>query len=92
MMRVSSSWLKTSGNIVVLAVVVLALAASLVGQVTAAPWKNKKQTHRKHTITKPPRRPSQGGGDYYEHILDKVPFGSQRWWDVYRQQHNRGGS
>jgi len=91
-MRVGSSWLKTSSNIVVLAAVVLALAASIVGQVTAAPWRNKKQTHRQHTITKPPRRPTQEGGDYYEHILDKVPFGSQRWWDVYRQQHNRGGS
>jgi hypothetical protein len=91
-MSVVSSWLKTSSNAVVLAAVVLALAASLVGQVTAAPWTNKKQTHRQHTITKPPRRLPQGGGDYYEHILDKVPFGSHRWWDVYRQQHNRGGS
>ena len=78
-------------KIVVLAAVVLALAASLVGQVTAAPLRNKKQTHRQHTITKPPR-PTQGGGDYYEHVLDKVPFGSRRWWDVYRQQHYRGGS
>jgi len=40
-MRVGSSWLKTSSNIVVLAAVVLALAASLVGQVTAVPWRIK---------------------------------------------------
>ena len=79
-------------KIVVRAVVSLALTASLADQVTAAPLRNKKQTHRQHTITKPPRRPTQGSGDYYEHVLDKVPFGSQRWWDIYRQQHNRGGS
>jgi hypothetical protein len=38
-------------------------------------------------MTKPSHRPSQGGGDYYEHLLNKVPFGSQRWWTIYNEQH-----
>jgi hypothetical protein len=25
--------------------------------------------------------------DYYEHVLDSVPFGSQRWWSIYHEQH-----
>jgi len=77
-------------KIVIRGVVSLVLAASLAGQVTAAPLRNKKQAHRQHTMTKPPRQPQQGGGDYYEHLLDKVPFGSQRWWDIYQDQHSRG--
>jgi len=78
---------RTSMKIVVLAVVSLALAANLVGQVTAAPLRNKKQAHRQHAMTKPSDRPAQRAGDYYEHLLDKVPFGSQRWWRIYHEQH-----
>ena len=26
-------------------------------------------------------------GGYYEHRLDAVRFGSQRWWYIYDQQH-----
>jgi hypothetical protein len=74
-------------KIIIPAVVSLALGVSLVGQVTAAPLKNKKQAHRQQTMTKPSHRPSQGGGDYYEHLLNKVPFGSQRWWTIYNEQH-----
>jgi hypothetical protein len=85
---------KKSMKIVILAVVSLAslaLAASLVVPVTAAPLMNKKHAHRQHTMTKPPARTQQGGSDYYEHVLDKVPFGSQRWWDIYQAQQGRGG-
>jgi hypothetical protein len=64
----------------------LALVVILGGQATAAPLRNKKQAHRQHTMTKPPRRPQQGDSDYYEHLLDKVPFGSRRWWDIYQEQ------
>jgi hypothetical protein len=74
-------------KIVVSALVSLALAASLVGQATAAPSRNKKQAHRQHTMTKPSHRPPQGVGNYYQHLLDKVPFGSQRWWSIYHEQH-----
>ena len=82
---------KMKMKIVVLAAVVVALAASLVGQVAAAPLRHKKQAYRQRTMTTPPRRAQQGGGDYYEHLLDKVPFGSRRWWDIYQEQHGRGG-
>jgi hypothetical protein len=71
----------------VVAVVSLALLASLANQVTAAQPRNKKRAHRQHAITKPSSRPSQGGGDYYEHLLNKVPFGSQKWWTIYNEQH-----
>jgi hypothetical protein len=77
-------------KIIVSAVVSLVLAASLVGQVAAAPLKNKIQAHRQHTMTKPSHRPLQGGDEgskYYQHLLDKVPFGSQRWWSIYHEQH-----
>jgi hypothetical protein len=47
--------------------------------------------HKKHS---PPRaygyrKPASGNGssDYYEHLLDKVPFGSQRWWQIYEETH-----
>ena len=26
-------------------------------------------------------------GGYYEHRLDAVRFGSQRWWKIYDEQH-----
>jgi|KBSSwiStaDraftv2_1062776.scaffolds.fasta_scaffold1428183_2 hypothetical protein len=34
------------------------------------------------------RQPSaSSNSDYYEHLLDKVPFGSRRWWSTYDEQH-----
>jgi len=63
----------------------LVLAATLVGQVIAAPLKNKKQAHRQHAMTTSPRRSQQGGSDYHEQLLDKVPFGSRQWWDIYQR-------
>ena len=30
-------------------------------------------------------------GDYYEHDAEKLPFGSQRWWDQMVRE-NRGGN
>ena len=29
-------------------------------------------------------------GGYYEHRLDAVRFGSQRWWKIYEEQHGGG--
>jgi hypothetical protein len=84
--RPTTVWSK-SMKIVVTAVVSLALAVSLAGQVSAAPLRNKKQAHRQHTMTKPSHPRPQGGSDYFEHVLEKVPFGSQRWWSVYDEQH-----
>jgi hypothetical protein len=36
------------------------------------------------------RSPDDSIGGYYEHRLDAVRFGSQRWWKIYDEQH--GGS
>ena len=30
------------------------------------------------------------GGGYYEHRLDAVRFGSQRWWRIYDEQNGGG--
>lgn len=70
-------------KIVVPAMVSLALTASLADQVAEA--------HRQHTMTKPPPRPQQGGSDYYENVLDKVPFGTQRWWAIKQRRSGGGG-
>jgi len=78
-------------KIVVTGMVSLALTASLADEVTAAPLRNKKQAHRQHTMTKPPLRPQQGGSEYYENILDKVPFGTQRWWNIKQRRGGGGG-
>jgi hypothetical protein len=79
-------------KIVVPAMASLALTAGLADQVTAAPLRNKKQAHQQHTMTKPPPpRPHQGGSDYYQNLLDTVPFGGQRWWDIKQKRSGGGG-
>jgi len=78
-------------KIVVPSIVSLALTASLVDEVTAAPLRSKKQAHRQHTMTKSPPRSQLGGSDYYENLLDKVPFGAQRWWDIKQRRGGGGG-
>ena len=32
-----------------------------------------------------------GGSEYYQHWADKLPYGSQRWWDQ-MQRENRAGN
>jgi hypothetical protein len=32
----------------------------------------------------------RGGGDYYEHDPDKLPYGSQRWWDEMLRENRAG--
>ena len=83
--------MRLSRSMCLLTLVSLVLAATLVGQVIAAPLKNKKQAHRQHTMTTSPRRSQQGGSDYHEQLLDKVPFGSRQWWDIYQRSRPGGG-
>jgi len=78
-------------KIVVFAMVSLALTASLADQVAAAAFRNKKQAHGLHRMTKPPPRPQQGGSDYYENVFDKVPFGTERWWNIKQRRSGGGG-
>jgi len=48
---------------------------------------------RRHCTSHSPRR-AYGPGSYsayYEHIPEKLPYGSQRWWDEMVRE-NRGGN
>jgi hypothetical protein len=76
--------------------VALSLVAGLAGPADAASPQHKKRlkagqhgssyaaTARGRGTQRPP---SSGDSDYYEHILDKVPFGSKRWWSIYDEQN-----
>jgi hypothetical protein len=72
------------------ALAVLSLAAGLVGHADAAgqPQKRRLQAAR-HPAPKARYRTPGSGGEtgYYEHVLEKVPFGSKRWWGIYEEQH-----
>jgi hypothetical protein len=76
---------------------VLLLAAGVASHADAANQKTKRlhTTHyKKHYVPKATngyRSQASGPGsdstDYYEHVLEKVPFGSKRWWSIYEEQH-----
>jgi hypothetical protein len=72
----------------VLAVVLAAslVAAGAAGEAAAA---SKKKRLHKPGASSPAGAPaaSRRDGEYYENVLEKLPFGSQRWWDVYGRQH-----
>jgi len=76
-----------------IALAVLSLGAGLAGHADAAGQPQKKRVQAAHHPTPQPkagyRKPGSGGGEtgYYEHVLEKVPFGSKRWWDIYEEQH-----
>jgi hypothetical protein len=73
--------------------VALLLAAGLAGHADAAgrPQKKRLQAHHYAGHLPKPHYPKSGArevqSDYYEHVLEKVPFGSQRWWNIYEEQH-----
>ena len=75
------------------ALVVLWLATGLAGHADAAAQPQKKHMQAARHPTPQPkaryRKPGSGDGEtsYYEHVLEKVPFGSKRWWDIYEEQH-----
>jgi hypothetical protein len=63
------------------------LAAGLTSAAMAATDKKRVEAgSARHTAM--PRRSlaAHDDGGYYEQILDKVPFGSQRWWRIYESQ------
>ena len=64
------------------------------GHADAADRPQKQRLQAGQSGTHPPkarsdRKPAPGPGEatYYEHVLEKVPFGSKRWWDIYEEQH-----
>jgi hypothetical protein len=73
----------------------LLVVAGAASHADAASQKKKRQ-HAGHYSSQPSPKSSygyrspdsgNGSGDYYEHLLDKVPFGSKKWWSIYEEQH-----
>jgi hypothetical protein len=70
----------------------LVLAVSVAGHADAAGSKRKRpkagQLGKPH-VTVPDKRSEKANDqyEYYENVLERVPFGSKRWWDVYGRQH-----
>ncbi|HEY7084218.1 MAG TPA: hypothetical protein VH519_05320 [Hyphomicrobiaceae bacterium] len=70
----------------------LSLVAGLAGHADAG-QPHRKRLHASQPSTHAPKvrdhKPGSGVADtgYYEHVLEKVPFGSKRWWDIYEEQH-----
>ena len=75
------------------ALVGLSLVVGLTGHADAARPPQKKRLQASHHGTQAPKvrypKPRSGDGEanYYEHVLEKVPFGSKRWWSIYEEQH-----
>jgi hypothetical protein len=76
-------------KVFVASLIALCLAAGLAGNADAASRKKHQHVNAlgKAYRTTARQQPPSGNGDYYEHILEKVPFGSQRWWSIYDEQH-----
>ncbi len=73
-------------------VVALSFVAGLAGHADAATSTKKKRLHSHHSGKHYSRAygyrdPDDSIGGYYEHRLDAVRFGSQRWWKIYDEQH-----
>jgi hypothetical protein len=73
---------------------VLAIAAGLASYASAEPYKKKRlrapYVGKLHSRIYHHRDQDDSIAGYYEHRLDAVRFGSQRWWKIYDEQH--GGS
>ena len=77
---ISSQWIATS-------LIVPMLAVGLTSNGVAAPYKKRADAGIARQAAMPRRALAANGyAGYYEHILDKVPFGSQLWWRVYESQ------
>ena len=65
-----------------------ALLAGMAGSADAASHKKKKRHYTyQHNKYYGYRDPDDSIGGYYEHRLDAVRFGSQRWWKIYEEQN-----
>lgn len=80
-------------RVVSICIVATVLAAAAVAYADAASPKKKQlqagPPGKSYEAEAPGRRSggSNSGSDYYENVLERVPFGSQRWWEVYGRQH-----
>jgi hypothetical protein len=73
---------------------ILAVAAGLASRAGAEPYKKKRlrapYVGKPHSRLYHHRDQDDSIAGYYEHRLDAVRFGSQRWWKIYDEQ--QGGS
>ena len=77
---VSLQWIAAS-------LAVPALVVGLASKAKAGPHKKRVEAGIARHAAMPARSLAMNGeSGYYEHILDKVPFGSQLWWRVYDSQ------
>lgn len=71
--------------------IALSFAAGLASQADAGTYRKKKRLHAGYyPRTYAYRDNDDSIGGYYEHRLDAVRFGSQRWWKIYDEQHGGG--
>ena len=70
---------------------ILSIAAGLAGHASAEPYKKKRlraaYPGKLHARVYGHRDSDDSIAGYYEHRLDAVRFGSQRWWKIYDEQH-----
>lgn len=72
---------------IVTSLVALAFVAGLAGHADAAGYKKKKRLHAgQYPRAYAYRDRDDSIGGYYEHRLEAVRFGSQRWWKIYDEQ------
>ena len=69
----------------------LAFAATFAIPADAGPRKKKKRAHAYSYSKYYRHRHDDSIGGYYEHRLEALRFGSQRWWHVYQQQRGPRG-
>jgi len=77
-------------KVVAASLVALSLLAGLAAQADAATNKKKqlRSSHygKSYSRVYGYRDKDDSIGGYYEHRLDAVRFGSQRWWKIYEEQ------
>jgi hypothetical protein len=82
-------------KIIVTSLVALSFAASLAGGAEAATRKHKKRLYSSQYsesyagVYGYGAQADRSNSPYYEHRLEALPFGSQRWWSVYEEQRGR---
>ena len=67
----------------------LAITMGQAGTADAGPHRRHVRAHDPHGVAHRYRKDDTLAG-YYEHRLDSVRFGSQRWWFIYDEQHGGG--
>ena len=81
-----------SGAVAVVLLVGVAVPAN--AQSSAPGYSKEKKKHRAYRRAQEPRASLASEGPYYEHLADKLPIGSSRWFEQMEREGrfgNRGG-